>query len=376
MLNKREQKVGTTISFFAIVLLLSYLVFALAGFDEELALLVSFIVILAGSFSLCYFITKHLRKQNKSSEIDYLNLGTQRYILGLFMIFYGVPKLFGTFFDYQLFALDSKLNDVSEFELAWYYFGKNKWQELFAGIMEFVPGILLLSRRTYYAAAFILIPVTAQVFILNLFFKIGGVTFPAASILFASNAYIIYSQKEKIKQFIQSLHFNPSVALSPRALLLIKAGKWTISILAILILFMNVKRSLFKTDFQTKYSSLVGAFTLEKMKKNYNDYYPSNDSTYYKDLYIEKQSRWNILRRFNNKTEAFIMELNPKNDSLKLYVNKGGIGDSKDLPDTASVLKGRYDLRDGKLIITGIQQSDTLELHYKKRHLQPKSWFW
>ena len=59
-------------------------------------------------------------------------------------------KLGGTFFDYQLFALDSKLMDVSEFELAWYFFGKNRYQELFVGFMEFIPGILLLSRRTYY----------------------------------------------------------------------------------------------------------------------------------------------------------------------------------------------------------------------------------
>ena len=40
--------------------------------------------------------------------------------------------------------------------------------ELFAGIMEFVPGLLLFHRRTYYLGA-PFIPVVGQVFILNLF---------------------------------------------------------------------------------------------------------------------------------------------------------------------------------------------------------------
>lgn len=117
------------------------------------------------------------------------------------------------FFDYQLFALDSKLMDVCEFELAWYFFGKNRYHELFVGFMEFIPGILLLIRRTYYISAIMLLPVTAQVFILNLFFKIGGSTFPSATMLLAFNCYVKYSEKEKIIQFFKSLHFSPNIIL-------------------------------------------------------------------------------------------------------------------------------------------------------------------
>ena len=82
------------------------------------------------------------------------------------------------------------------------------WQELFAGVMELVPGLLLLNRRTYFIGALILLPVTGQVFILNFFFKIGGITFPAAVILLACNLYIVYSEKEKIVQFFRSLDFS------------------------------------------------------------------------------------------------------------------------------------------------------------------------
>jgi hypothetical protein len=374
-LSKRDQTLGTAISLFSIGLLLLYLVFSIVGFSDEA--LIVFALPFISAICFCIFILRKYRKENTPEVIDYLNVGTQRHLLGLFMIFYGLPKLFGGFFDYQLFALDTKLGDVSEFELAWYFYGKNRWQELFSGIMEFVPGVLLLNRRTYYLGAIILLPVTAQVFILNLFFKIGGVTFPAAMILLACNVYILYSEKEKIVQFIRSLNFSPAVSFSGKTRLLIKTGKWAIILLAIALVGLKAKNVLFKSDYIRKYEKLVGMYTLEEMKKNNTDYTPAlHDSLYYKDLYIEKQSRWNILRKFNNKTAAFILELTHTNDSIKLYINKGGIGDSPDSKDITSVFKGRYILNNNVLTITGVQSGDTLQLNYRRQSLRPKQWFW
>lgn len=375
-LNKREQNIGVIISFFAMLLLSLYLIFSFVGFDKGDVLLIALAMAFVGSACLCFFILKKYRKENKVMEINYLNIGVQRYLLGLFMIFYGVPKLFGTFFDYQLFALDSKLDDVSEFQLAWYYFGKNKWQELFAGLMEFIPGLLLLNRRTYYMAAIILLPVTAQVFILNLFFKIGGVTFPAATILLACNGYILYSQKEKITAFFKSLHFSPSINLSSKTYILIKICKGTIFLLVGLIVFRNVKPIFFKSDYKVKYEQLIGVYTLEKVIKNGVNYLPSADSSLYKTIYVEKQSRWNVLRRYNDKYSAFIMNLNAKNDSIGIYINKGGVGDEPDIIDSLTVLNGTYKLSGDVFSISGIQLNDTLQLEYKKQNIKPKQWFW
>ncbi|MES2762595.1 MAG: hypothetical protein V4677_10320 [Bacteroidota bacterium] len=376
MLNKREQNLGAVISSFVIVLLLVYLSFFILGFGGELVMLISMLVIFAGTFCLCFFTIRSLRKQGKHNTIDYLNVGTQRYLLGLFMVFYGIPKLTGNFFDYQLFALDSKLGDVSEFELAWYYFGKNKWQELFAGIMEVVPGLLLLNRRFWYVAALILLPVTGQVFILNLFFKIGGVTFPAACILLACNLYILYSQKEKLLQFFRSIAHSSNAELSRKSRGIVSVGRWTVIVLSLGIVALTVKRSFFAGGSQEGYRQLVGVYELHKVTKNNRPYEPGKDSTLYKDLYIEKQSRWNMLRRCNDKTDAFILKLNPNNDSLELYINKGGIGDSPDIPDSASVLKGTGKLVGNRFLINGLQLGDTLQLEYTRRDIHPKQWFW
>lgn len=376
-LNKKEQYAGAIISFFAILLLSSYLTMPILGFNDGVQLLVAMGTLMLVIMSLCIYVFSTYSRNNKTEEIDYLNIGTQRYILGLFMIFYGVPKLFGNFFDYQLSALDTRLADVSEFELAWYYFGKNRWQELFAGVMEFIPGLLLLKRRTYYTGAIILLPVTAQVFILNLFFKIGGVTFHAASILLACNIYILFSQKEKIVRFFRSLDFSATVNLGSKASGIIRVLRWAGIVMAVFIVFIGIRPVLFKQTNQKKYEKLVGVYTLDKMKKNGIDYVPVNDSVYYKDLYIEKQARWNVLRRFNNKSDAFILNLNTANDSIAIYINQGGTGDDPDIIDSLTALKGTLTLTgNGVLTINGVQLNDTLQLIYRKQNISPKKWFW
>lgn len=376
-LTKLEQNIGAVISSLAIALLSFYLSFSILSPGDEIGILITLGAIVVIAFGLSFFVIAKLRHEHKLAEIDYLNIGVQRYILGLFMVFYGVPKLFGTFFDYQLFALDSKLVNVSEFELAWYYFGKNKWQELFAGVMEFIPGLLLLNRRTYYVGSLILLPVTAQVFILNLFFKIGGVTFPAATILLACNGYLIYTQKENIVQFFKSLQFSHDINLGRKSSTIIKICRGIIFVFVALVLFINIKPALFKGDQKKKYEKLIGVYSLETMTKNHLGYTPTNDSTIYKDLYIEKQSRWNILRKCNNEVLAFIMDINTSNDSMLLYLNKGGIGDDADIIDTMTVLKGVYTLEGNNLTINGVQLTDTLMLVYKKQEeLKPKEWFW
>ena len=348
-LSRREQNAGMVISLLAITLLLIYLSLSIIRVDNEIALLSSIGTSFLCSSSLCLLVLRKYRRENKPLMIDYLNVGTQRYILAILMVLYGIDKLLGNFFDYQLFALDSKLIDVSEFQLAWFFYGKNRWQELFTGIMEFVPGLLLLRRRTYYVAAVILLPVTAQVFLLNFFFKIGGITFPVSTVLLACNLYIIYSQKEKILLFLKSLNFNKVDALTGRTRTIIRMLKNAGIILAFLFIVLKAWPVIFKSAYQRKYQGLVGVYSLKEMKKNGMEYKPVNDSIYYKDLYIEKQARWNILRRFNNETDAFILNIETRNNSLGLYINKGGIGDSPDIIDSATALKGIYKLKEGLL---------------------------
>jgi len=345
------------------------------GYGEEVALLV-FGGLMLLTMGLTIGMVRTLRKKHRHDVIDYLNVGILRYVLGFFMVKYGLPKITGHFFDYQLFAMDSPMGSVSDFELAWYLYGLNPWQELFAGLMEFVPGLLLFHRRTYYLGAVLLLPVVAQVFLLNLFFQIGGLTFPIALILLLCNGAILASEKEKILGFLRSLDFSWQIHLPTAGRRWIAAGRYFVLVLVLLLTASSIKGEFFPSENRIKYDELVGVYTLESMTKEGKAFEPGNDGRYYKDLYVERQARWNILRRFNDETDAFLWTFTDEIDGFTLHINEGGTGDAPNVINEETVLKGTYALEGTTLVMNGQQEGVALELRYQKRSPEPKSWFW
>jgi len=321
------------------------------------------------------WVSRRWMQAGDDASLDYVNLGIQRCVLALFMVKYGLPKIYGNFFDYQLFAVDSPLGAVSEFELAWYLYGLNPWQELLAGVLEFVPGLMLLHRRTYYLGAVLLLPVVGQVFLLNLFFTIGGLTLPIASVLLACNIAILWSEKTKIMAFIDSLNVSPNIHLSTAASISVRIGRWTVIALAVTFIGAQTFGEFHRTDTQNTYDALVGAYTLERLTQNGTAHDPGRDHRFYKDLYIERQSRWNILRRFDDQTDAFILQLSEDN-GFSLLINANGIGDRPDRIVNETAFSGHYRLKDGVLTLTGTQGDDQLEMRFVQRGPEPKTWFW
>lgn len=373
-LNKIEKGFSTLLSLLGILLLLAYTflsVFKL-GVSSSTWLAGSSIIVIG---SYLYLIFGFVKK-NQSDGVDFLNLGTQRYVLGLFMIAYGIPKLFGSFFDYQLFALDQRMVDTSDFELAWYFYGKNKWQELISGLLEFIPALFLFHKRTYFGASVVLLFVTSQIFVLNTFSKIGGVTFYAAAILLAINISLLYSQKNRIIEIFKSHQAAQLSDIKGVPKKLITTLKAFAAVLAISVFFIVLKPYIYKSAATQKYNSLVGKYTL--VNPLINGKSPSSNHSYrlYEDIYIEKQHRWNILRDNNGKLESFVLQLYEENDSLRMYINNNGIGDGAVRIDSASILSGTYTLENDTLSILGTQKNNHLDLTYIRQDLPRKSWFW
>ena len=370
-LSKVEQWLGVVVTGLAATLFFVYLGFFARGLFPSAATGVLVGLALGGVTALGFALwARRCRARGEDATIDYLNVGIQRYVLGVFMISYGVPKICGVFFDYQLSAVDSKMGAASDFELAWYFYGNKPWQELLSGVLELVPGFLLLHRRTYYLAAVLLLPVAAQVLVLNFFYEIGGLTFPAALVLMACNLYILYSQKPRIVAFVKSLNFDMSVAPSR----LIALGRYAGWLLAVLVVLRTLYPQLAPSDERRAYEKLVGAYTLDSMTRNGVLLTPGDDSHYYRDLYIERQARWNLLRRFDGESEAFVLETD--GEDFALLINEGGVGDADDEIDETTALRGTYRLDGDTLILAGTQQSDVLEIRYQRRDPKPKAWLW
>jgi len=368
------QRFATLITALAFALLMVYIVVPVIGLADEEVVVASILFLLLSSLLVCFVTLHRLRKKGRGDVVDYFNVASQRRILGLFMIFYGVPKLLGNFFDYQLFALDSRLADVSEFELAWYYFGKNPWQELFAGVMEVVPGCLLLLRRQWFIGALLLLPVTGQVFLLNLFFHIGGITFPAAVILLGCNISLIYSQRKRLSALFAALDL-PQPKVGRRTHRLFTVVRWLVPVTVLAVVLVQSRQSWGASEASPQYRGLVGVYRLEKAYRDGQPQPFAGDSLIYRDLYIEKQARWNVLRRGDGKTQAFLLQVTVP-DSLVLCLNRGEMGDGPDRPDSASVLKARYRITRTNLIIKGQCRGHEVEWIYRKSLPAAKRWFW
>ena len=91
-----------------------------------------------------------------------------RYYLAAQLISYGLAKLYYMQFQYPSAArLDQELGDFSPMGLLWTFMGYSKGYTMFTGTLEFIGGILLLSRYTTTLGALTTFGVMLNVMLLN-----------------------------------------------------------------------------------------------------------------------------------------------------------------------------------------------------------------
>lgn len=107
------------------------------------------------------------RRSNYVQALKWVSL-LLRYYLAAQMISYGLAKLYYMQFSYPSAArFDQKLGDFSPMGLLWTFMGYSKGYTMFTGALEFVGGILLLSRYTTTVGALTTFGVMLNVMMLN-----------------------------------------------------------------------------------------------------------------------------------------------------------------------------------------------------------------
>ncbi|WP_179343482.1 DoxX family protein [Winogradskyella ursingii] len=125
------------------------------------------------------------------NKLFYWFLVTIRVFLIVFMLLYGFVKVFQIQFrSPSLIHLLQPLGEFSPMGLAWTYMGYSKGFGVFAGLMEIVGGLLLISRKTTTLGSFIIIGVMTQVAMMNLMFDIPVKLFSIHLILMASVIFV------------------------------------------------------------------------------------------------------------------------------------------------------------------------------------------
>ena len=96
-----------------------------------------------------------------------------RYFLAIILLIYGFDKIYKYQFYYpEPNILYTKLKDIPQDLLYWSTMGTSYSYSVFAGLMEVIPAILLLWRRTYVLGAFINVLVFTNVVMTNFGFDV------------------------------------------------------------------------------------------------------------------------------------------------------------------------------------------------------------
>lgn len=114
-----------------------------------------------------------------------------RYFVAFFMLLYGFAKLNGSQFTILDSELDRPMGEVAGFWLTWYYFGYSKAYGTLVALAEIGGALLLLSRRTTLLGALVLLPVTLNVILVDVFFGIDAGALLMAVLLLAGILVIL-----------------------------------------------------------------------------------------------------------------------------------------------------------------------------------------
>ena len=129
-----------------------------------------------------------------------LYLGLTRYFLGLMMITYAITKILRTQFVVLPFNIwQQPLESVSGRTIAWSFLGYSWWFQILLGILEFIPSVLLLFRRTTLLGAILLLPMTLNVFLINYALDLWKETQQISLVLVILNFIILILEWKKIR---------------------------------------------------------------------------------------------------------------------------------------------------------------------------------
>lgn len=271
--------------------------------------------------------------KNKSYPVFLYLLHTlARYYLGFTLISYGISKVFG----YQFFVPDrgliTNLSELAPNHLLWSFMASSKSYQFFGGLMEIIPGILLLFKRTSLLGALFAIPVLVNVLMLNIGYNVA-----LKLILFHLIVFAVFMLTPDIKRLINFFWLNRAVSVSQSPPNIRPKNKWiyyTLKFGVILfIVFTDVKYAIERTSSNSNLvkGSVLGMHKVEQFHLT-NEISSKTYSTYWKKFAIYPNNQ--ILVQFINDSISWhsirsdtilrSIELLSKNDTAfgKLHYTK------------------------------------------------------
>lgn len=306
------------------------------------------IALLSTLISIILVFIGYIRR-NIDSILNFIRVYL-RFYLGLFLIFYGIAKLYlnGQFGQIELYHLDSTFGNKSPMGLLWTFMAYSREYTLFIGVIETLAGVLLLYKRSSLIGGLMGFAIMLNVFLLNMFYDVPVKIFSFHLLLCA---FIIISPGiKKILLFLTGENAQP-VALS-----FIEIGNKSVTIVftvlksILVVVLVGLDFFSFNEEMEQPADYLDGVYRIESIEYS-NDSIPA--------LKWEKimfNSLYGSVTDYSGTRNQLELQI----DTTKKIVNFNFRLDS-------TLMSFNYELYAGDSVeFTNIQEADTIRVFTKR----------
>jgi hypothetical protein len=233
-------------------------------------------------------------------------------------------------------------------ELFWSFFSHSYIFGCIIAGLQIVGAMLLLVRRTTLAGVFILLPVLANILLMDIFYEIGQSVVVHASIMMLGTLYFLFLEFDRLKEFFFSAKNNIASLQVSRYMKI--AVRLSIIYVPLLLIAMHGSPD--------KHPSLTGKYEVKQLKVNRHFLTPSNcTDSLLTVVYFEVNDH--CVFEFNTPQRRWDGTYKMDKDSLGIsWRYPGG------KPDFKGLLSQNPDA--GVVVVTGLLGLDSTEITLQK----------
>ncbi|WP_343672993.1 hypothetical protein [Chitinophaga sp.] len=305
--------------------------------------IIPFISVLA---ALIYLIIWQSRKTNNPATLAFWQ-GLIRYGVAFDLAEFGWSKICHRQLVMSLYQLDLPYRSLSPNQLFWLFYSHSYLFGCIIGGLQIIGAILLLFRRTTLVGVFVLLPVLANILLMDIFYQIGDSVVVHASFMMLGILYFLFIEFDRLKAFFFTVTSNlPVVPLSRFLKMAIR-----LSIIYIPLLFIAMQ------DKVDKYPLLTGKYAVRHLRMDQQDIdrVNCNDSTLTVVYFDIKNT---CVFEFNTTQRRWYGKFTKDNDHLEIKWQTPG--DKPAFSGTMSTADA------GKLMLRGTLGTDSMYIILQK----------
>jgi len=205
--------------------------------------------------AVVYVVIWQARKTNRLTTLAFWQ-GLIRYGVAFDLAEFGWTKICRLQLVMPMSKLDLPYRSFSSSDLFWNFFSHSYLFDCIIGGLQIAGAMLLLFRRTRLAGVFILLPVLANILLMDIFYEIGHSVVVHASIMMAGVLYFLVIEFSRLKEFFFAAKDHlPSMRFSTFSKMAIRLS---IIYIPLLLIAMHGKPD--------KYPQLTGKYEVTQLK--------------------------------------------------------------------------------------------------------------